>query len=129
LLTSLVFNNGFIDFDTTGPIIFFAVVIIGTHLRILVKARGRYNTTPIVGQEIFWMMDDNGIERKNDSFFSQVGWNTIYKIKNDEKWVLIYANKASVTYFPKELISDEELREIKKAFFIAKKTLPPVKIN
>jgi hypothetical protein len=102
------------DSDSMPLMIISIVILISVHLRIYLFSRKRYKTSPTVDEEKFWTIDDNGIEIKTISASSSMAWKTIYKIRNDEKWVFIFYNRASYNYFPKSLLSDFDLTEIRK---------------
>jgi len=117
LLTSAIFDNGLTSFDPTIAIIIVAIIIAVIHLRFYGRAKIRYKTTAMAGEETFWKMDENGIEKKSTSSFSTMGWNNVYKITNDKKWIFIFYNKSVCTGFPKNLLSETQLKEIKRKVF------------
>jgi YcxB-like protein len=102
------------DSDSMMLMIISIVIFIAIHLRIYAFSRKRYKTSPTIDEEKFWTIDDNGIEIKTISASSSMGWKTIYKVKNDEKWVFIFYNRSAYNYFPKSLLSDFDLSEIRK---------------
>lgn len=114
---SAILDIGITSIDPIITVAFSALILISIHLRIYVFAKRRYKTSPTVDEERFWTIDDNGIEIKATSASTSMAWKSIYKIKNDEKWVFIYYNKSSSNYFPKSLLSDFDLSEIKRKVF------------
>jgi hypothetical protein len=89
--------------------------------RIFLFANYKYKSTPLAKEESFWKIDEKGIETKATSYSSTILWNAIIKITESKSWVFIWYSKSRFLYFQKDLVTSEELRTIKTAFFEARK--------
>jgi hypothetical protein len=97
------------------------ILMITYPMRIYKRAKTKFDSSPLAGQEAFWKIDDNGIEIKTNSSMSSYGWDVVIKITEDKYWVFLWFNKANYTFFPKSELPDDELQEIKRLVFINRK--------
>jgi hypothetical protein len=97
-------------------ILIFAVIVLVFYIRL----KRAYKTTASVEEESHWKIDDSGIEIKKRSSSLTLGWENIFKIEDNQKWVVVYLNKLHYLYFPKQKIHENDLLEIKRLVFTQK---------
>ena len=105
-----------ISHDISSWIVFavFVILFIGNPY---IVARNRYKSTPNADEELFWRMDETGVEIKSKSSLTWAGWDSITKFSENNQWFFIWFNNTQNTYFPKNAVSEKELYEIKKLMF------------
>ncbi|WP_183579341.1 YcxB family protein [Mucilaginibacter sp. X5P1] len=106
-----------ITHDISNLIVFSAFVII-LIANPYIAARNRYKSTPNADEELFWKIDDTGIEIKSKSSLTWTGWDSIIKFSENNQCFFIWFNSTQNTYFPKKAVSEKELYEIKKLMFV-----------
>lgn len=90
-------------------------------LRAYGLAANRYKSSPHAGEKSFWKIDENGIEIKSSVSVTQIKWDMVIRITSTKHWIFIWYSNSQYSYLPKDIITSDELREIKKMFFSNKK--------
>ncbi len=90
-------------------------------LRIYGRANKRYKSTPNAGEESFWIIDENGIQVRNSLSSTKISWNAVIKITQNNHWIFIWYGNAQYSYIPRSAITEIELKEIKRLFFVNRK--------
>ncbi|SDT48669.1 hypothetical protein SAMN05216490_3682 [Mucilaginibacter mallensis] len=111
------YNNFKTSHEITDLIIFSAFVLV-LFIRPYINAKNMYKSTPNIGEEMFWKIDETGVEIKSKSSLTWRGWDSITKFSENKQWFSIWFNDTQSTYFPKSAVSEKELYEIKKLMFV-----------
>jgi len=117
LLFMPLVNDGLSPTENRLFMAFALIFIVSFPLRIYRLARNRFKSTPNVGQEKFWAVDESGIEIRGRSFFQQTGWANIVRFSEDKKVFFIWYNNSEYSYFLKCAISESQLANIRQLFF------------
>ncbi|MBS1520910.1 MAG: YcxB family protein [Bacteroidetes bacterium] len=109
----------------TNAAIFLVMLCVGIMFIVPLRAYGlaanRYKSSPHAGEKSFWEIDENGIEIKSSVSVTQIKWNMVIRITSTKHWIFIWYSNSQYSYLPKNTITSDELREIKKMFFSNKK--------
>lgn len=108
--------------DLTLLVIFIFVVMLVYPIRVYMRAKNRFNSTPSADEESFWKIDEGGIEIKSRSSVTYRGWDMFVKVTSNKHWIFIWFNSSQYTFFSKAAISEAELKEIKRLVFTNRKS-------
>jgi len=75
--------------------------------------RKAYNTNKRLGETIEYRFDDDFLIIKGESFSGQVTWDTIHKVTQTDKWLLIYQTRNSANFISKKDISEGDIALLK----------------
>jgi hypothetical protein len=109
------------DSDSKGSILSIVIIslaMIASIFSFYIKAKNTYRSTPNAGEEIFWKINETGVHVTGNSFSQHLGWDSITKFSENKQCFFIWFNDTQNTYFPKSIVSEKELFEIKKIMFV-----------
>ena len=98
--------------------LWFAILILFIAIRSFFSVRFAFNSNKNIQESITYIFTDDKIRMVGETFDEDVVWSSIYKVKENKDWFLIYQsaqvmNMVPKKFFPKEQIS--ELRNMIKA--------------
>jgi hypothetical protein len=99
------------DKNIVSTILTFVIAIAFTVI-LYFRVRNVYKSTPHAGQEMFWKIDETGIQIIGNSFSQHMGWDNISNITYSKKWIFIWYNKMQYSFFPRDKVSESQLYEI-----------------
>jgi hypothetical protein len=111
-VTAYGFDNAFISyvvFGLTSLMLFFP-------FRALLLSSSRYKNAPSANEPILYTITDDGIEINGTNYITKLLWTGILKITENSKWVFMWYSKSRFVFFQKDLVTDEQLQEIKSTF-------------
>ena len=78
-------------------------------IMIIFKSRKLYNTNKSLQETIHYSFNEKSMKVLADTFNHEREYESIYKIKELRKWILIYQNNIVFSMIPKSSFSDEQL--------------------
>ncbi len=130
LLFALSYFLGFFSTLSKPPIgqlLMGLVFTIGLPLFTIYSARKQFNSTGRFNEKITYTFDKVWIEIIGESFETKITWEKLHKVRETDKWFLLFANKNMAHIIPKDSLSNlqiSSLRTIIRSF-----SNPDFKVN
>ena len=104
-----------------GPIISLLIFVglftlIQTPLLVYFAAKKNYQTSQKIRDEIEYEFTKERFAMTGNSFTSEMGWDTIYKIHELDRWFLIYQNGMVANPISKRDLSAEQVDSLRQLF-------------
>lgn len=93
-------------------ILLFAYPILLMPMTQYFQVRKAFNSNPSAQQRQNYEITDKGIKSYGGGFSVELGWESIPKIELSKDFVLLFISKNCAYYIPKELVSEEEYRQM-----------------
>ncbi|WP_157844463.1 YcxB family protein [Chryseobacterium sp. Leaf313] len=95
-------------------LIWFPAIVIFIFIRSYLSLKNAFYSNLKIQEEIVYTFTDEKIQTRGETFESDFAWNTVYKIKENRDWFLIYQSKTVMNMIPKKYFSRNEVSELRK---------------
>jgi len=110
------------DFSNTQEVInnilmtFFALsfYILFTRIITAYQAKKMYNKSPILSKEATLHISGKGIKKKQEGQSQSLPWDKFTKLKENEKYYLLYNNSYQFSVIPKRVMNTLEIKEFQE---------------
>lgn len=75
-----------------------------------------YDSSNHLGEQLEIDITQDEISIRGESFYTELGWNSIFKVEEEAKYFLIYQNTLSAIIISKKYLTKMETEEIKNIF-------------
>lgn len=94
--------------------IWFAVVFVFIIIRSYFSLKNAFLSNQKIQEEITYTFTEEKIFAKGETFENDFMWNTVYRVKENKEWFLIYQSKTTMNMVPKKYFSENEILELRK---------------
>ncbi|WP_312076836.1 YcxB family protein [Chryseobacterium sp.] len=94
--------------------IWFAVVFVFMIVRSYFRLKNAFLSNKRIQEEITYTFTDEKVFAKGETFESDFLWNSVYRVKENNKWFLMYQSKTTMNMIPKKYFSESEISELRK---------------
>jgi hypothetical protein len=88
-------------------------VTVGQPVQLYFTAKRNYNSNWRISETIVYEFDNESIQLTGESFNSKLSWNKIFKVTENNDWILIWQNRQVANVVPKRDFKNEDLRIFK----------------
>lgn len=93
--------------------LWFALVFIFLIARGYFRLKRAFHSNKKIQEEITYTFSDEKIHTKGDTFDGDFTWNTIYRVKENKDWFLIYQSKMTMNMVPKKYFTNHQIVELR----------------
>lgn len=66
-----------------------------------------------IQETIFYTFTNESMNTKGETFEEDFSWNTVYKVKENNDWFLIYQSAQTMNMIPKKFFTKEQITELR----------------
>lgn len=93
--------------------LWFALVFVFLVARGYFRLKRAFYSNKKIQEEITYTFTDEKIHTKGDTFDGDFTWNTIYRVKENKDWFLIYQSKMTMNMVPKKYFTHHQIVELR----------------
>ena len=116
LLSSIIYVTDPKNSNYVGVVISFIFafsVLILMPLLIILRINKYYSTCKFLQETVEYIIDENSITLKGETFSADYKWNNFYQSNEIEDWLFLYNSNRSAFLFSKRVIGEENLKNLK----------------
>jgi len=92
-------------------------------ITIYLTIRRNYNSSNHLREKLEIEITKIQIKVQAESFYSEIKWDKLFKIEEQQNWFLLYQNNLSAIIIPRKAFSSTQLKEFKEIFLPFQKSL------
>lgn len=93
--------------------LWFAILILFIAIRSFFSVRFAFNSNKNIQESITYIFTDNKIRMVGQTFDEDVPWSSIYKIKENKDWFLMYQSAKVMNMVPKKFFTKDQVSELR----------------
>lgn len=94
-------------------IIWFAVVFVFMIVRGYFRLKKAFLSNQRIQEEIVYTFTDEKVFAKGETFESDFLWSSVFRVKENKDWFLIYQSKTTMNMIPKKYFAENEVLELR----------------
>jgi hypothetical protein len=102
-------NREFLESLTIWLLILFVFIIIRTYFSV----KKVFYSNKQIQESIVYAFTNENIQIKGETFDGEFTWNTVYKVKENKDWLLIYQNAQVMNMVPKKYFMKDQILELR----------------
>lgn len=93
--------------------LWFAILILFIAIRSFFSVRFAFNSNKNIQESITYIFTNDKIRMVGETFDEDVPWSSVYKIKENKDWFLIYQSAKVMNMVPKKFFTKEQISELR----------------
>lgn len=93
--------------------LWFAILILFIAIRSFFSVRFAFNSNKNIQESITYIFTDDKIRMVGETFDEDVTWSSVYKIKENKDWFLIYQSAKVMNMVPKKFFTKDQVSELR----------------
>ncbi|MPS65636.1 MAG: hypothetical protein DI622_19665 [Chryseobacterium sp.] len=93
--------------------IWFLFVFIFIVIRSYFRLKNAFYSNKKIQENISYTFTDENVLNKGETFEGEFGWDTVYKIKENKEWFLIYQSAHVMNMVPKKYFTKDQISELR----------------
>lgn len=93
--------------------LWFAILILFIAIRSFFSVRFAFNSNKNIQESITYIFTDNKIRMVGETFDEDVAWSSIYKVKENKDWFLMYQSAKVMNMVPKKFFTKDQVSELR----------------
>lgn len=102
-------NREFMESASIWLMVFFVFIIIRTYFSV----KNIFNSNKKIQEVISYTFTDEKIRMAGETFSEDFTWDSIYKVKENKEWFLIYHNAQTMNMVPKRFFKNKQISELR----------------
>lgn len=98
-------NREFMESASIWLMVFFAFIIIRTYFSV----KNIFNSNKKIQEVISYTFTDEKIRTEGETFDGDFTWNSVYKVKENKEWFLIYQSAQTMNMIPKKFFTKDQI--------------------
>ncbi|KQS92949.1 YcxB family protein [Chryseobacterium sp. Leaf394] len=94
-------------------LIWFPAIVIFIFIRSYLSLKNAFYSNLKIQEEIIYTFTAEKVQTRGETFESDFAWSTVYKVREDRNWFLIYQTKTVMNMIPKKYFSENEVSELR----------------
>lgn len=90
--------------------IMFVFIVIRSFLRL----RFAFSSNKKIQESITYIFTEEKIRTEGETFDAEFAWNTVYKVKENKEWFLIYQSAQTMNMVPKKYFTKDEITGLRR---------------
>lgn len=93
--------------------LWFAILILFIAIRSFFSVRFAFNSNKNIQESITYIFTDNKIRMVGETFDEDIAWSSIYKVKENKDWFLMYQSAKVMNMVPKKFFTKDQVSELR----------------
>lgn len=102
-------NREFLESASIWLLVFFVFIIMRTYFSV----KNIFNSNKKIQEVITYTFTDEKIRTEGETFDGDFTWNSVYKVKENKEWFLIYQSAQTMNMIPKKFFTKDEITELR----------------
>lgn len=102
-------NREFMESASIWLMVFFVFIIIRTYFSV----KNIFNSNKKIQEVISYTFTDEKIRTEGETFDGDFTWNSVYKVKENKDWFLIYQSAQTMNMVPKKFFTKDQISELR----------------
>ncbi|SHF17996.1 YcxB-like protein [Chryseobacterium takakiae] len=98
-------NREFMESASIWLLVFFVFIIIRTYFSV----KNIFNSNKKIQEIISYTFTDDKIRTEGETFDGDFTWNSVYKVKENKEWFLIYQSARTMNMVPKKFFTKDQI--------------------
>lgn len=98
-------NREFMESASIWLMVFFVFIIIRTYFSV----KNIFNSNKKIQEVISYTFTDEKIRTEGETFDGDFTWNSVYKVKENKDWFLIYQSAQTMNMVPKKFFTKDQI--------------------
>lgn len=98
-------NREFLESASIWLMVFFVFIIIRTYFSV----KNIFNSNKKIQEVISYTFTDEKIRTEGETFDGDFTWNSVYKVKENKEWFLIYQSAQTMNMIPKKFFTKDQI--------------------
>lgn len=98
-------NREFMESASIWLLVFFVFIIIRTYFSV----KNIFNSNKKIQEIISYTFTDDKIRTEGETFDGDFTWNSVYKVKENKEWFLIYQSARIMNMVPKKFFTKDQI--------------------
>lgn len=94
--------------------IWFSALFIFIVVRTYFRLKNAFYSNKKIQEEIIYTFTDEKVLTKGETFEGDFSWNTVFKVKENKDWFLIYQSAQTMNMIQKEKMDKDQISELRK---------------
>ena len=108
-----IYTGEEMEWSNAGILIFALVYLFLLPFLLKRNAKKTYDTNKILQEPITFTIDDKEIQMNAESYRSQMAWDKVFKVIEDDNSIYIFHSKQTANLLPKRDLSNQQLTDLK----------------
>lgn len=91
----------------------FLVVFLFIVIRSYFRLKNAFYSNKKIQENISYTFTDENVLNKGETFEGEFGWDTVYKVKENKEWFLIYQSAHVMNMVPKKHFTKDQISELR----------------
>lgn len=91
----------------------FVIIIIFLVVRSYFSLKKAFYSNKNIQEEISYTFTEENIQTKGETFDGDFTWKTVYRVKENKDWFLIYQSKTTMNMIPKKYFTKNQILELR----------------
>lgn len=96
-----------------SAMIWFAVLFVFIVVRSYFRLKNTFYSNKKIQEKIVYTFTEEKIQTKGETFDGDFTWKTVYKVKENKDWFLIYQSKLTMNMVAKKYFTKEQILELR----------------
>lgn len=96
-----------------SAMIWFAVLFVFIVVRSYFRLKNAFYSNKKIQEKIIYTFTEEKVQTKGETFDGDFTWNTIYRVKENKDWFLIYQSKTTMNMIPKKYFTKNQIQELR----------------
>ncbi len=92
----------------------FAILILFMVIRSYFSVRFAFSSNKNIQESITYTFTDEKIRIQGETFEEEISWSSIYKVKENKDWFLIYQSAQVMNMVPKKFLTKEQISALRR---------------
>lgn len=102
-------NREFMESASVWLLVLFVFIIIRTYFSV----KNIFYSNKKIQEVIFYTFTDEKVRTEGETFDADFTWNSIYKVKENKDWFLIYQSAQTMNMVPKKFFTKDQISELR----------------
>jgi len=90
-------------------LIVFAFIVIRSYLRL----KSAFHSNKKIQENISYTFTNENVQNKGETFEGEFSWDTVYRVKENKDWFLIYQSAQTMNMIPKKYFTKDQVSELR----------------
>jgi hypothetical protein len=96
-----------------SALIWLAIIFLFIIIRSFLRLRFAFHSNKKIQENISYTFTHEKIRTEGETFDGDFSWNTVYKVKENREWFLIYQSAQTMNMIPKKYFTKNQVSELR----------------
>lgn len=93
--------------------VWFLVVFVFIVIRSYFRLKNAFHSNKKIQENISYTFTHENVQNRGETFEGEFGWNTVYRVRENKEWFLIYQSAHVMNMVPKKYFTKDQISELR----------------